>query len=1473
MTSNYISGIWNGQLIENEEVVHTVQWTLTFTPTSSYPSCFGASLKTNKSNILHGKWSEAAKTIHIIEMDGSNNKIEYSGFILQQKHENEGSVWIVEGNWRNMNDTKEGKFLIIKEETSEGNETNTSGLWLGIANPDISLEDFYIPINPIHWCLSILKVNAKGDNIVFGSGFFNDSADVPNQPVIFYTLDGVYNMEKNELKINKIYEVAKQTEGYVIKYKGKLFEMEKDHWIEGTWKNKKGGSFGNFKCKKQPTTTTLTSHIIVCKLCSKMIFPGATRWFEPSKMHSFDVYCENCYISNDIDNKEQLKPEIIVDMPIAESPCSSQLIHNAFNLFSDFIFLRYHSFENQDRIETMTYGQTYEYVTKFFYGFRAICQELAVYDANLPNRPLVAFCDDLSVIYIVAMLGCLLDNCVLVPMHPGDEQATAQIFENSRPSVCFVGKKYKEHILNNIKRKFLPNLLIIENDYQVLAYDDSIPSGHPLENKERDHLTTRDLHSLGVRHINANNIQGIPKEHIKSKQRHETTAILYTSGSTGIPKGGVFNEDLILPTEGITTVLPYIRIDFQYFDPSLILSVLSTIQLGGSRLISNIEQMSKDIEQQKPTHLGASPIFWNNIYQDYIFEYNRLTEHYKKLNCQLPASDLEEKTVRIIKNKLGNRLYVATTGGAGISEKILNFIKEKLGVDLVNLYGTRETGGISRNGFLYENVDIKILPIDHYSFTESKDEINDSDLNEINHKEIGEICISSGRLISNYYNRDELNKKLFIKINNEKYYKTGDIGRLTVITHKKTGKVERKLEIIDRKSNIYKLSTGEWIFPSKLELIFQQSSWIEECFVGIRTQYNYTVIIITPSPLFRSLFSNLSLHDRKNKLIQEIRFYAKINKLRSFEIPKNIHIEEVIEWRIDNEFLTSTQKKKRSKFESHYTEIISQLFDETPITQSDSDKNAPDSLDPVKKSVNFSQEFIDILENLIPSYNKMLIDEKTNFYDLSGDSLTTIRFLNLLKNINSNINLHMIQNFPLVYLNYLISSENFYFPEKVQKNFSITEEEWKLENYISLEKYKNSKKLENNPNIQNIMITGCTGFLGPLLLSEIVKNHFPGAKQAAQSPKIFCVLRGNSKRECFEKLKANLIQAKCWEENPLINEAFHRKVIKIIPGDLSKKRLGLDKAHWEKLLYRSNIKIIYHSGAWVNMSVPFHILKQTNVLGTVEILKIAAANQSSFNYISTASTLSSEVVDDPSEPDARSKETFLPFIEPFSPNSQASLHRAGLEEIYEYLRNKSPYVQTKIISEYLIYQSSRAFQFPFRIFRPGNISGDRCTGFSNFYDFTNLLLFTCISLRSYVPNSTMHLAWTPVDFVANSITLIANSDGTENQFFHFYNRSPSLASVLSCLTARGFTLNPVTPSDWEFLVSRIPDTHKVAPLRSVLASLDWYSTSLDISVTNCKSFLSKSNIEWATVDEKLINIYIDNFISHKIDLAKMGFLI
>ncbi|TGU59995.1 hypothetical protein EN829_068110, partial [Mesorhizobium sp. M00.F.Ca.ET.186.01.1.1] len=90
----------------------------------------------------------------------------------------------------------------------------------------------------------------------------------------------------------------------------------------------------------------------------------------------------------------------------------------------------------------------------------------------------------------------------------------------------------------------------------------------------------------------------------------------------------------------------------------------------------------------------------------------------------------------------------------------------------------------------------------------------------------------------------------------------------------------------------------------------------------------------------------------------------------------------------------------------------------------------------------------------------------------------------------------------------------------------------------------------------------------------------------------------------------------------LWDEAQAHRIIPVI-GDLAQPRLGLSAGQFERLA--ETVDVIYHNGALVNFVYPYAALKKANVIGTEEILRLAAVKKTKpVHFVSTIFTFASE---------------------------------------------------------------------------------------------------------------------------------------------------------------------------------------------------------------------------------------------------------
>lgn len=401
---------------------------------------------------------------------------------------------------------------------------------------------------------------------------------------------------------------------------------------------------------------------------------------------------------------------------------------SAFHLFADRPFIGIRA-NNEQQFSWLTYSevflpllfchiyQIFNYVKYFVSGLKA---------QGFSSRQCILFYADIDVPYVVSLLGALCFGLICVPIHAALEPNNlAEVFKKTSPCLCIVGSQYLERFLSSFT--LLPSMpkvpvLVSRPDSYILSNETPI-LGCSGAVDFTEFLKLGKKQQIEITIPNTVNLDDI-------------SAVLFTSGSTGCPKGASYTEHLLLPTGGDTIRQPFVRLDFQPFHPSFLVTLLFTMHVGGRRAFAKMETVLEDAKLVQPTNISASPVFWNMLYHNFKCEVE-----IKKRDPKLVAAEHRDS--------LGGRLVEASTGGAPVSPEVVHFARDILHIDLINLYGCREAGGISRDGCLHPGVEAVVLPV-----TELQDTKSDS---------LGEICVHSDHMIPGYFNDDGATSKVSIR--------------------------------------------------------------------------------------------------------------------------------------------------------------------------------------------------------------------------------------------------------------------------------------------------------------------------------------------------------------------------------------------------------------------------------------------------------------------------------------------------------------------------------------------------------------------------------------------------------------------------------------------------------------------------------------------------------------------------------------
>ncbi|DAZ98711.1 TPA: hypothetical protein N0F65_006743 [Lagenidium giganteum] len=375
---------------------------------------------------------------------------------------------------------------------------------------------------------------------------------------------------------------------------------------------------------------------------------------------------------------------------------------------------------------------------------------------------------------------------------------------------------------------------------------------------------------------------------------------------------------------------------------------------------------------------------------------------------------------------------------------------------------------------------------------------------------------------------------------------------------------------------------------------------------------------------------------------------------------------------------------------------------------------------------------------------------------------------------------------------------------------------------------------------RNILLTGCTGFLGAHLLHSLLKDT---------NATVYCLVRASSSESALERARQALNKFDLLDEH--LRDDFEERVV-AIPGDLSQPLLGVGEDVFKTLA--SEIDAILHNGAEVNLVKPYSALKGPNVLGTQEVLRLAVTNGlaktrvKSVHYISTNgvfSTASNEIV---------LKET------------------ADLRESWENLENG--YAQSKWVAEHMCHEAASR-GLPVSIMRPGNMAPSSKTGKWNTDDFMYLLLKGCWEVGSVPDRADWFFDMTPVDFAAKTIVHFAALYPVHclGQTLHIQNPSPPVPAtrffdvfVQAAAKACSKKLQTIAFKEWQAQLSAGPEHTKTTDLERLTAGMDAFDVYLKSrKVFDCavaRQLLEGTAISCPHVGSELMQTYLRTFSSN-----------
>lgn len=438
---------------------------------------------------------------------------------------------------------------------------------------------------------------------------------------------------------------------------------------------------------------------------------------------------------------------------------------------------------------------------------------------------------------------------------------------------------------------------------------------------------------LGKKNQNkySNDLKSI-KESIKPG---ETVTLLYTSGTTGNPKGVLLSHDNIISNiRSISKVFHFNEthrtLSFLPINHIFERTVNYYFQTKGLSIYyaENLGTIADNIREVKPNLFVTVPRLLEKVYDKIIakgkelkgikkqifFWAVRLGLRYKlnKANgwfYHLKLGIADKLVFTKWREALGGNIDLIVSGGAALQSRLAR-IFNAAGMTLIEGYGLTETSPV----IAVNNITTKEIKIGTVGPALNGVEIKISD--------DGEILCKGPNVMQGYYKNPELTKQV---IDDEGWFHTGDIGILEDDIY---------LKITDRKKEIFKLSSGKYVSPQVIENKFKESIFIEQIMVVGENQ-KFASALISPNFLFLHNWcstNGIGYRDNKeliqNEKILEI-YQQEINnlnkKLGQAEQIKRFRLVQD-EWSPLTGELSPTLKLKRKFLIEKYSNILKEIF-------------------------------------------------------------------------------------------------------------------------------------------------------------------------------------------------------------------------------------------------------------------------------------------------------------------------------------------------------------------------------------------------------------------------------------------------------------------------------------------------------------------------------------------------------------------
>ncbi len=874
------------------------------------------------------------------------------------------------------------------------------------------------------------------------------------------------------------------------------------------------------------------------------------------------------------------------------------------------------------------------------------------------------------------------------------------------------------------------------------------------------------IKQINVKEINTEKIEEI----VNTNTPDSPNCVLYTSGTTGEPKGAVIVDRNIVKLVRDADYITFVEEDKILQAASTSFDV-SLFEIWGALLNGATLHLIKKMNLVNPVYLKEY-MLTNEISVLWITSalFNQMIEADAKMFIKL------------------RRIF---TGGDVISIKHVNMLKDACpNLLITNCYGPTECVAFTNTYNIYDKMK-KRIPLGR-PISNTTGYVVDSKNRLLPLYVPGEYLIGGESVGLEYINNPNLTLEKFItnnidnKFEIDRLYKTGDIVQMID---------DGKIDFIGRRDNQIKIR-GFRIELDEIKVAMQSYGNVKDAVAIVKVNGNdkkiyayYTSEVKEDNNKFISyLKTKIPIYMVPSKMLQldsiPINQNGKIDRKNLPEIKENIALKE--EYDI-----------------SKYTGVYKIIYD--------------------------------AFKEVTNVYNIKPLD---SFFDLGGDSISVIKVISSLSKNDISITFQDIYKYPSI-------KELGDMLDKNLKSSSISEH-LNNENYIKIDELLSQniisndiKKNINKGKIENILLTGVTGFLGAHILYKYLERY-PKAK-------VYCLVRRKENKAPYIRLNERL--------EYFFGKDYVEKIknnIIVVEGDSINDQIFESYEDEKEII--DNVDIIINSAAYVKHFGDLNLFYEINTNSVKRLADFALKNNKKFIQISTLSVSGNILENGQIEQKNIKPGTIF--------NENKLFIGQNLDNVYAYTK----FMAEKTVYDYILNKGLNA-----KVMRMGNLTG-------RFYDgkfqpnaeenaFAQRLK-TIIELK-VLPDNLLDfdVEFTPIDYAAEAVVILIYTDDRYNTFHLFNDNHIKMEELNNIFKVMNINLDIISKDQMTSLMKNLMDSD-YSRIQGIVQDLNSkkeldYKPNTKINEDFTKYILNINGFKWPILDEEYIRKYLKNLYDIK----------